>query len=160
MAEPQAELPSVLSTEKFDAIIWSFFVVAFITTVLRLYTKLCIVRGFGLDDALIVAGQVCLYFSCSFMRLVLLMFANMSTIQLAATGYNAISHMQASALYDAYLMSLEAGRLVMMDTPASIHTWDLVFRYAFISDCIYLLTLPSVLALRSRCQGGCANSAV
>ena len=62
--------------------------------------------------------------------------------QLAAAGSNAMSHMQASALYEAYLMSLEAGRPLFKDTPVSLHKWDLVFRYAFISDCIYLLALP------------------
>ena len=64
MEGPPMELTRVMAIEKFDAIIWTFFVFAFITTVLRLYTRLYIVRGFGLDDALIIVGQVRTLFSC------------------------------------------------------------------------------------------------
>ena len=135
------EIPNVLSIEKFDAIIWPFFVVAFATTVVRLYTRLCIVRGFGLDDALIVIGQVCRPFSC-FPHAYVVEVSLTSEFQLAAASSNAISHMQADALYEAYLMSLEAGRPLYRDTPASVHEWNLIFRYAFLSDCIYLMTLP------------------
>ena len=52
------EIPEMTSIETFDAIIWPFFAVAFVTTVLRLYTRIFIVKGFGLDDALILFGQV------------------------------------------------------------------------------------------------------
>ena len=138
------EIASMISIETFDAIIWPFFAVAFVTTVLRLYTRLSIVRGFGLDDALIIVGQVGGFLSF-FICYHSIIFSLTSETQLAAAGSNAMSHMQASALYDAYLLSLEAGRPLFKDTPVSVRKWDLVFRYAFISDCIYLLTLPSVL---------------
>ena len=57
------ELPSMTSIGTFAAIIWPFFAVAFITTVLRLYTRIAVVKAFGLDDALILVGQVILFLS-------------------------------------------------------------------------------------------------
>lgn len=72
----------------------------------------------------------------------MVLYTDVWTLQLACAGYAGMSHMQASALYDNYLHSVEAGRPLFRDTEASIRRWDLSFRYAFISDCIYLITLP------------------
>ena len=61
MGEPTfpMEIPEMVSIETFDAVIWPFFAVAFVTTVMRLYTRVFIVKGIGLDDALVLFGQVC-----------------------------------------------------------------------------------------------------
>lgn len=61
MGEPASsmEIPEMTSIEAFDAIIWPFFAVALVTTILRLYTRIFIVKGIGLDDGLILFGQVC-----------------------------------------------------------------------------------------------------
>ena len=48
----------ILSAGAFYAIIWVFTSVAIITTALRVYTRAHIVRSFGLDDALMLFGQV------------------------------------------------------------------------------------------------------
>lgn len=58
-----------LSAGAFYAIIWVFTSVAVITTALRLYTRAHIVRSLGLDDALMLFGQVLFWlnFSCFFL---------------------------------------------------------------------------------------------
>ena len=48
----------ILSTGAIYAIIWTFTAVAALTTSLRLYTRAFIVKALGLDDALILLGQV------------------------------------------------------------------------------------------------------
>lgn len=48
----------VISIGAFNAIVWTFLSLAVVSTVLRLYTRIRIVKAFGADDGLIVFGQV------------------------------------------------------------------------------------------------------
>ena len=57
---PPMPVPEMTSITTYDAIVWTSFVFALITTILRLYTRLIIVRAWGLDDTLIVIAQVML----------------------------------------------------------------------------------------------------
>lgn len=51
-------MPDILMHGEVNAIIWSFTSIAVIITALRLYARAVIVKAFGLDDALILVGQV------------------------------------------------------------------------------------------------------
>ena len=51
-------MPDILSSGEINAIIWTFTSVAVVITALRLYARAIIVKAFGLDDALILVGQV------------------------------------------------------------------------------------------------------
>lgn len=51
-------MPDILTDGEVNAIIWSFTSVAVIITILRLYARAVILKAFGLDDALILLGQV------------------------------------------------------------------------------------------------------
>ena len=48
----------VLGERAFNAIIWSFTSFAIVATAIRLYTRSIVVKAVGLDDALILFGQV------------------------------------------------------------------------------------------------------
>ena len=52
------EMQDILPLAAVDAIIWSFTSFAVVVTILRLHTRIFIVKAFGLDDGLIIAGQV------------------------------------------------------------------------------------------------------
>ena len=49
---------STLSEEETSAIIWIFTTVALLTTVVRLYVRILVIKAFRLDDFLALAGQV------------------------------------------------------------------------------------------------------
>ena len=51
-------MPDILTAGEIHAITWTFTSVAVVITALRLYARIVIVKAFGLDDALILVGQV------------------------------------------------------------------------------------------------------
>lgn len=60
-APPDMSVPSIISLHDFDAVAWSFFSVAAVTTIVRTHTRAFVVRAFGVDDVLIVIGTVSIF---------------------------------------------------------------------------------------------------
>lgn len=54
------ELPDMLSIGEFDAIIFTLFGAAAISTILRIYTRRFVVRCMAVDDYLVIAAIVSL----------------------------------------------------------------------------------------------------
>lgn len=48
----------VISIGAFNAVVWTFLSLAVVSTALRLYTRIRIMKAFGADDGLVVFGQV------------------------------------------------------------------------------------------------------
>ena len=51
-------MPELLSSGSFDALTWTLTAVVLLITVLRLYARIHVLRGFGWDDGLILLGLV------------------------------------------------------------------------------------------------------
>ena len=55
-------MAEILSNGAFNALTWTFTAVAIVITVLRLYARIHVLKGFGWDDGLILLGLVRLPF--------------------------------------------------------------------------------------------------
>jgi hypothetical protein len=109
-----------MTTETFGGITFTFLALATITTALRLYTRVFVVKNVGLDDYLIVFGTLATY------------------------GVAILCYYAALSYLRIYHLSIEAGKFQGPVTPWLLHQWDLGYRYDGIMEFVYVLALPMV----------------
>jgi hypothetical protein len=111
--------PDILRLSGYDGITFTFYVIAFITTLMRLYCRLVLMKNFGLDDFLIT-------------------IATLSALSIVVIGHYAVQAYLAS--FD-YITSL--GMFPLGD-PMLVQLSDVLFRYGSLGDFIYILVVPFV----------------
>lgn len=154
---------TMLPVAAYGGIIFTFYAIAFVTTVLRLYTRVLVTRSVvGFDDHLIAVGTVIarppppifLWFRVSASARRTLADPTLYSAQLATFAVAMLSYYAILSYIRIYEASRGADEMDTFSSPWIFLQWDLGYRYDGLAEIVYVLALPcakcSILAFYCR----------